>query len=112
MATRSYLSELEQMVLLAILQLGDEAYGPDMSQLLDERVGRDVTRGALYACLDRLERKGFLRWEIEAVSSETPGDRRRRFEVTEEGLESLRRSVDAFKELWTGLEGVLMGRPS
>jgi hypothetical protein len=53
-----------------------------------------------------------VRWEIEGASSEQPGDRRRRFEVTEEGLESVRRSADAFMELWVGLEGVLARRPS
>ena len=112
MAKRSYLGEFEQMVLLSILHLGDGAYGPGVSQLLEERVGREVKRGALYACLDRLERKGLVRWEIEAASSEQSGDRRRRFEVTDEGIEGLRRSVEAFRELWTGLEEVLAGRPS
>jgi len=111
-ATRSYLGEFEQMVLLAILHLGTEAYGYRVGRLLEDRVGREVTRGALYACLDRLERKGFVRWEIEGTSSERPGSRRRRFEVTEEGLESVRRSVNAFKELWTGLEGLLARRSS
>ena len=100
------------MVLLSILHLGNEAYGPGVGRLLEERVGREVTRGSLYACLDRLERKGFVRWEIEAASSEQQGDRRRRFEVTEEGVESLRRSVEAFRELWVGLEGVLAGKTS
>lgn len=112
MATRSYLGEFEQMVLLSILHLQDEAYGPGVSRLLEERVGREVTRGALYACLDRLERKGLVRWEIEAASSEQVGDRRRRFEVTETGLEGLRRSAEAFRELWAGLEEVLAGRAS
>ena len=83
---RPFLGEFEQMVLVAILHLGNEVYGPGIAAELEERAGRQVSRGALYATLDRLQKKGLLRWEIEAATSERSGNRRRRFELTPEGL--------------------------
>lgn len=96
--------EFEQLVLLAILQLGDDAHGPSISELLEDALGRSVSRGALYSSLARLEQKGFVEWTIEAASSDRGGNRNRRFAVTEEGLESLRAAHDAFMTLAAGLE--------
>ena len=79
--SKRFLGEFEQMVLIALLRLGDEAYGPGVAEELERRAGRQVSRGALYATLDRLEQKGLLRWEIEAATSESSGNRRRRFEL-------------------------------
>lgn len=54
------LGEFEQLVLLAVLQLGERAYAPEISRYLDESIGRETSRGALYSSLARLEQKGFL----------------------------------------------------
>ena len=56
----TYLGELEQMVLMAILQRGEDAYGLAVLRELQERGGRKVSPGVLYATLDRLEGKGVL----------------------------------------------------
>ncbi len=112
MADRAFLGEFEQMVLLAVLQLSHEAFGPGISRELEKRAGRQVSRGALYATLDRLVRKGLLRWEIEAATSETRGNRRRRFTVTPEGVDELVAARQAFSNLSEGLEGVLRPRMS
>ena len=112
MADRAFLGEFEQMVLLAVLQLSHEAFGPGISRELEKRAGRQVSRGALYATLDRLVRKGFLRWEIEAATSETRGNHRRRFTVTPEGVDELVAARQAFSNLSEGLEGVLRPRMS
>lgn len=110
MPSRVFLGEFEQMVLLAILQLGDSAFGPGISAELEERAGRKVSRGALYATLERLERKGLLRWEVEAATSERGGNRRRRFQVTPEGVRAMAAAREAWVNLMDGLDSVL-GRP-
>jgi DNA-binding PadR family transcriptional regulator len=104
---KSFLGEFEQMVLLAILQLEQSAYGHRISAELEERAGRRVSRGALYSSLDRLERKGYLRWEIAPATSERGGQPKRRFEVTAEGLQVLRVSHQAWLSMKAGLEDLL-----
>jgi PadR family transcriptional regulator len=105
--TNNFLGEFEQMVLLAILQLTDAAFGTAISQQLEERAGRRVSRGALYSSLDRLEQKGYLRWEIAPATSERGGQPKRCFEVTHQGLEALRASHAAWVSLTDGLDDVL-----
>lgn len=107
MGARSNLGEFEQLVLLAILQLEDEAFGPAVSERLEQALGREVSRGALYSALSRLEDKGFLRWSVEAASSERGGNRNRLFDVTEVGLEMLREARAAQMMLSEGLESQL-----
>jgi DNA-binding PadR family transcriptional regulator len=104
-----HIGEFEQLVLLAILQLDDRAFGIGVRNELDRRAGRSVSRGALYRTFDRLEAKGYLGWELE-VGTETQergGVAMRRFWVTDDGLEALKTSRAALLEFWKGLEGVL-----
>ena len=107
MGRQGFLGEFEQMVLLAILRLGAEATGPGISGELEARAGRRVSRGALYSSLDRLERKGLLRWTVVGATSERGGQPVRNFELTESGLESLRTSMQALLNLSSGLESTL-----
>ena len=65
MADPRPLGELEQLILLAILRLGPDAYGLSIARELEDQAGRRLSRGALYTSLDRLETKGFLRWSLE-----------------------------------------------
>jgi len=104
-----YLGEFEQMVLLAILQLKDEAYALSVLGELGQRVGRSVSRGTLYKTLERLEAKGYLRWSAEEGTPERGGHPRRRFTVTGRGVTALRESRNAFRKLWEGLDGVVEG---
>ncbi|HSR53257.1 MAG TPA: PadR family transcriptional regulator [Acidobacteriota bacterium] len=106
MTRKNSLGEFEQMVMLAVLQLDEEAFGPGISRLLEERAGRGVSRGALYSSLDRLERKGFLTWSIASPTSERGGYRKRLFSVTEAGLEALREARQAMDALYQGLDHV------
>ena len=112
MTDRAFLGEFEQMVLLAVLQLREGAFGPGIARELEMKAGRQVSRGALYTTLDRLVRKGFLRWEIEAATSETRGNRRRRFAVTPDGVDELAHAREAFRNLSEGLDGMLRPRRS
>ena len=106
--TKQYLGEFEQIVLLAVLQLKESAYAPDISRELEKSASRRVSRGALYATLERLERKGFLRWKIEAATSDRGGHRKRLFEVTAAGVEVLKASRVALENLWSGLDDVFV----
>ena len=107
MGRMGFIGEFEQVVLLAALQLKDGAHAPAISRKLEEDAGRPVSRGALYATLDRLEKKGLLEWTIEASSGDGDGQPKRRFSVTEEGIAALRASRDMLLALWKGLDEVL-----
>ncbi len=110
MPAKPYLGEFEQLLLLAILQLRENAYAPNISRILEEKAGRGVSRGALYATLDRLERKRFVEWKIEAATSRRRGNRRRLFTVTSRGVEAAAVSREALLKLWKGL-GNMLTRP-
>lgn len=106
---QGWLGELEHMLLLSIIRLGEDAYAPEIGRTLEERARRHISRSALYATLDRLEKKGYVRWSIEAATSERSGNRRRRFAVTENGLAALQASHSAIRELAKGIRGKLAG---
>jgi DNA-binding PadR family transcriptional regulator len=106
MGRDGYLGEFEQMLLLAALRLGDEAYGAAMSEELEASVGRRVSRGAIYVTLDRLEAKGLLTSRMSAPRAERGGRPRRMISVTPEGVEALRESRVALETLWDGVEAL------
>lgn len=101
------LGEFEQLALLAVLGLGADATGAAISRRLDERAGRDISRGALYSALERLERKGFVTWRVEASTPERGGNPSRVFALTEGGLEALREQQRALRRLADGLDQAL-----
>jgi DNA-binding PadR family transcriptional regulator len=105
--TTAFPGEFEQMVLLAILQLGDEAFALAVIRELDRRAARPVSRGALYKTLERLEEKGFVEWEVEEATPGRGGHPRRLFRVTSSGIAALKVARDALLRLWEGLEKVL-----
>lgn len=109
MPQNGFLGEFEQMLLLAILRKGDEAYGVEVRRELEDRAGRRVTRGAFYTTLDRLQSKGYLTWQKRSVEGWRGGRPQRHFTVTEDGLEQLRRSREALESLWDGLDRELAG---
>ena len=103
------LGEFEHLVLLAVLRLGDDAMAAAIRSEIEAAASRTVARGALYATFERLEGKGFLRWETEAAVPARGGVPRRRFVVTPAGVEALRRTRAAVRALAQGLER-LIGR--
>jgi DNA-binding PadR family transcriptional regulator len=103
----AYLGEFEQLLLLAVLRLGAEAYALDVARELDVRAGRSVSRGALYTSLDRLEDKGLLRWKPAAGGAARGGLPRRLYTVTPAGLTALRASRDTLRRMWHGIEHLL-----
>lgn len=106
---KSYLGELEQMILLAVLRLGEGAYAVAVMNELDGQVGRKVSRGSLYKTLDRLREKDLVRWRTEDGTPERGGRARRLFAVTPGGIEALRESREVLLTLWDGVVGRLGG---
>src|SRR6476619_4294910 len=102
-----YLGELEQIVLLAVLRLGDEAYAAPILEQIGRQTGRTIARGALYTALDRLETKGCLRSRLGEPLPERGGRARRYFTVTASAVRALRESRQALLRLWRGLDSVL-----
>jgi len=102
-----HLGEFEQVVLLAILQAGEQAYALSIIRELDRRATRRVDRGALYKTLDRMESKGLVKWKTEPATPTRGGHRRRLFKVTPAGVRALQASRNALFRLWDGLEPVL-----
>jgi DNA-binding PadR family transcriptional regulator len=90
-----------------VLQLAGDARAADLRRHIEAAAERSVSRGALYATLDRLESKGMLGWQVEDATPERGGLPRRRFHVTEEGLAAIRRSHRAVTRLSEGLGNVL-----
>ncbi|MEM1178260.1 MAG: helix-turn-helix transcriptional regulator [Acidobacteriota bacterium] len=97
--------DFELLVILAILRQGDQSYANRVREDLEANAERRVTRGALYRTLDRLEVKGFIRWELEP--SEVPergGHPMRRLEVTADGLAAARSQGLVLQRFFAGLE--------
>lgn len=105
-----YLGEFEQVVLLAILRLGDGAYAIPVREEIEARTGRQVARGALYTALERLEAKKCVRSSMSDPLPERGGRSRRYYAVTPAGLTALRESRDAWLALWKGVESLLEKR--
>lgn len=107
MSREGYLGEFEQMLLLAVMRLDEDAYGARLMEELENTIGRRVSRGSVYVTLDRLEAKGWLSSQVSGARPERGGRPRRIVSVTAEGLEQLRRSREALITLWEGLEEAL-----
>jgi PadR family transcriptional regulator len=103
----AYLGEFEQLLLLAVLRLGSEAFGLDIARELETRAGRSVSRGALYTSLDRLEDKGLVRWRVAPGTPARNGLPRRVYLVTPAGIAALRASRDTLRRMWRGLDHLL-----
>jgi DNA-binding PadR family transcriptional regulator len=84
------LAGFEELVLLATAALGDDAYGVTVQQRLEKETGSAVAIGAVYAVLERLEEKGFVRSSWGDATPQRGGRRKRMFRVTAPGLAALR----------------------
>ena len=99
--------EFEQMVLLAVLQTRDDAYGVTVHEELQRHTNRPVARGAVYMTLDRLEKKGLLSSTRSEPTAERGGRAKRCYQVTRAAVAALKASRRTLLSLWDGLEPVL-----
>jgi DNA-binding PadR family transcriptional regulator len=104
MTDTTYLGELEQMVLWAVLRLDGLGYGTTILEALTERSDRKITPGALYATLDRLEGKGMIQSRLADPEAGRGGRRKRFMTVTAEGRAALDRTRQEWMRVWDGLE--------
>jgi DNA-binding PadR family transcriptional regulator len=98
----TFLGEFEQIVLLAVLHLGEGAYGTTVRREIETRTARPVSIGAAYATLDRLVEKGYLRAREEG-DTERGGRVRRFFTVTPSGIGALQDARDLQTRMWAGI---------
>jgi len=104
MAKGQFLGEFEQVVLLAVHRRGDSAYGVTVRQEIEDRVGREVSIGAVYATMNRLEDKGYVESHETDPVPIRGGRSRRHFKMTPSGARALRASRDMLGRMWEGLE--------
>src|ERR1700761_208064 len=100
MIQRSYLGEFELMVILTVVQLGEDAYGVPISRELESQRGRGVAIGSVYAALERLEEKGLVSSSLGHPTPERGGKAKRYFRVTQEGLRQVHRTRKVLTRLW------------
>jgi DNA-binding PadR family transcriptional regulator len=103
MADRQFLTDFELMILLAILRIGDDAYGVPIAREIEETGRRTVIRAAVYAALDRLEQKGLVLSSMGDPTPERGGRAKKLFRVTGKGLAAVRDAQRAFTALWSGI---------
>src|SRR5215831_1722269 len=104
---QSALGDFEQLVLLGVLRLADEAYGAAIRQEIHERSGRDVSINAVYTTLDRLENKGLLKSWVGEPTPQRGGRRRKFYALRPAGLAALRQAYRAFTAMADGLQSRL-----
>jgi PadR family transcriptional regulator PadR len=98
------LGDFEQLVLLGVLRLEDDAYGAAIRQEIHARSGRDVSINAVYTTLDRLEAKGLLRSWVGEPTPQRGGRRRKFYALRPAGVTALRHAYHAFTAMADGLE--------
>jgi PadR family transcriptional regulator, regulatory protein PadR len=98
-----FLGSLEQIVLLALVRLGSDAYGVAVRLEIEKRTGRSLSIGAIYATLGRLETKGYVSSRTGEATAERGGRAKRHFRVEADGLRALRASQRALDNMSAGL---------
>jgi len=99
----NYLGEFELLVMLTVIRLGESAYGVPISREIERQTGRDVAFGTVYATLERLQEKGFVRSSLGDATPQRGGRAKRYFRVTAMGLRTVRETRQSLIRLWQGL---------
>ena len=99
-----YPGEFELLVLLAVLRLGDDAYGVTIRDELESETSRTLTLGTVYKTLGRLKGKGYLETRVAPPTRERGGRRKKLYNLTEIGREAAQRSLADLRRMMRGLE--------
>jgi PadR family transcriptional regulator, regulatory protein PadR len=100
------LGSLEHIVLLAVMRLGSNAYGVTVRREIEQATGRDVSIGAIYTTLVRLESKGLIKSYAGAPTAERGGRAKRYFRMNAEGEGALRNTREIILKMSAGLKGL------
>jgi DNA-binding PadR family transcriptional regulator len=103
MAKHGVLGGFELLVLLALMRLGDDAYGVPISNEIEASSGRSVSIGSIYITLDRLERKGLVSSTLGEPTAARGGRAKTYFRVTAKGLREARQARRTLIRLWRGV---------
>ena len=103
MAKREFMGGFELLVLLALIRLGDEAYGVPISEAIEEGSGKEVAMGSVYITLERLEQKGFVSSRLGEPTAERGGRAKTYFRITAKGLREVRQARRTLMNLWQGV---------
>ncbi len=103
MRRHRFLTDFELMILLAILRVGEEAYGVPIAAEIEGTAGRPVARAAVYAALDRLEANALVRSRRGDPSALRGGRAKRYFQLTAKGMRAVQDTRGALTALWTGI---------
>jgi DNA-binding PadR family transcriptional regulator len=98
------LGEFEQLILLAVVRLADNAYGVRIRQEIETRTGRAVSPGAIYTALDRLETRSLVRSRMGTATPERGGRRKKYYTVEPKGAAALQRAMRAMAQMAEGVE--------
>jgi PadR family transcriptional regulator PadR len=101
MSGRIYLGELEELILLMVALIGADAYGVSITEELEAQTGRVITISAAHAALHRLEEKGFVKSKMGGASRERGGRRKRLFQITAYGSQTLADLRDVRDTIWS-----------
>jgi PadR family transcriptional regulator PadR len=104
----TYLGEFQEIVLLTILVLDENAYGVSIQEEIEKRTGREVSRGALHTALTRLDEKGFINSEFGGVTAERGGRRKRFYQVTNLGRSALEEAKSLRTDLWNSVPKIAL----
>ena len=104
MGKGEYLGEFEQVVMIALAHLGENAYGMTIRGEIEKRTGRSVSIGAVYATLDRLERKGYVASWLADPTAERGGKAKRYFSLQPAGIMAIQRAREMLTSMWEGLD--------
>jgi DNA-binding PadR family transcriptional regulator len=99
------LGEFEELTLLAVKAVDPPVYGVPVQQYVERATGRNVAMGAVYAALERLERKGFVRSAMSEPSPERGGKSKRLYAVTPAGMQTLREIRRVRDRIWRAIDG-------
>jgi PadR family transcriptional regulator PadR len=102
----SYLGEFEQLILLALARLGEDAYGVTIRQMLESRTGRQPSFGAIYSTLRRLEQKGLVRSYLGEPEAVRGGRAKKHVVLTPRGREAMRDAHRAVVRMAEGIAGL------
>ncbi len=97
------LGEFEQLILMALVRLGENAYGVSMRKAIEERTGRSISAGAIYTALDRLEGRGFVSSRLGDPTPQRRGRPRKFYQLESPGAEALTRSYTALSQMAKGI---------
>ena len=105
-----YLGEFEEIVMLAVAILHEEAYGYAIGKEIENQTGRSPSLGAIHSALHRLEAKGFLQSHLAGATTKRGGKRRRFFHLTNYGKKAVDEKRRVRENMWLSIPKVVIGK--